>query len=80
MLERVTYYVAAPIAQLDNGTILYADEGAIECPSAEEAIRRAEEMACSPGYVAALAFSRTGCPFSGEFGPAEVLKRCGALY
>jgi hypothetical protein len=80
MDQWVTYYVAAPIAQSDDGTVLYADEGAIECPSAEAAIRLAEEMASSPSYVAAVAFSRSGCPFSGQFGPAEVLKRCGSFY
>jgi hypothetical protein len=77
MRERMTYYVAAPIARRDDGVAL-CDE-AIQCGSPEAAVETARQMALSPFYVGAWAFSRTGYPSLGWFEDAEVLKRFGGL-
>jgi hypothetical protein len=75
--ERTIYYLAAPIARRDDGTILTDD--AVECLSAEAAIRRAEQMSRQPHYIGAWAFSHTGYPAIGRFNDAEVLKRFGTF-
>jgi hypothetical protein len=77
MHERITYFVAQPIARRDDGALL-ADEP-VECPSARAAIRLAEQMACTSGYIGAWAFSRTGHPGAGWCEDAEVLRRFGGL-
>jgi hypothetical protein len=77
MSERMIYYLAAPIARRDDGTILTDD--AIECVSAEAAIRHAEQMSRQPHYIGAWAFSHTGCPATGPLDDAEVLKRFGTF-
>jgi hypothetical protein len=77
MPERMTYYVAAPIARRDDGAVL-CDE-AIQCSSSEAAIECARQMARSPFYVGAWAFSRTGYPSLGWFEDAEVLRRFGDI-
>ena len=76
MSDPVTYYVAAPIARRDDGAILTDD--AVECPSAEAAIRCAEQMSRAPGYIGAWAFSRTGYPAIGWYDD-EALKRFGGF-
>ena len=75
MSERMIYYLAAPIARRDDGAILTDD--AVECLSAEAAIRRAEQMSRQPHYIGAWAFSHTGYPAADRFGNAKVLKRFG---
>jgi hypothetical protein len=45
------YYLAAPIARRDDGAILTDD--AVECLSAEVAIRSAEQMSRQPHYIGA---------------------------
>jgi hypothetical protein len=51
MTERITYYIAAPIARRDDGALLTDD--AVECCSAEAAIECARQMAHASGYVGA---------------------------
>jgi hypothetical protein len=77
MSERITYFVAAPIARRDDGALLTDD--AVECCSAEAAIECARQMAHALGYVGAWAFSRTGYPGSGWYEDAQVLRRFGGL-
>jgi hypothetical protein len=70
----VTYYVAMPFGAGDDGP---EPREAVECTSANAAIRSAEQMARTEGHIGAVAFSRTGDPGSGEFGDAVLLKAFG---
>ena len=79
MSELVTYCVL-PFARRDDGVIVPDDNGAVECASTEAAVRLAEAMAHARGYVAALAFARTGSPAAGEYGPTALLKRAGRVH
>ncbi|WP_024508395.1 hypothetical protein [Bradyrhizobium sp. ARR65] len=67
----VTYYVALPFVPSDDGI---APGEAVECPSANAAVMRAEALSRHAG---ALAFSRTGDPSTGEFGDAKVIRKFG---
>jgi hypothetical protein len=71
----VTYYVALPFAQDDDGSPVAGN--AEECQSATTALRRAEMMSRMPGSIGAVAFSRTGDPMMGEFGDAQLLRKFG---
>lgn len=71
----VTCYFAQPLARCDDGAVVA--DAITECPSAEVAIRMAEQMASTPGYIASWAFSRAGYPSIGWFGPSETLRRFG---
>ena len=62
------------LARRDAGVIVQDNQGAVECASAEAAVRLAEAMAHTPGYVAAMAFARTGRSAPGQYGPAAVVK------
>ena len=73
----VTYYVAITFTVTDDGTV--APGEAIECPSAETAILRAEVLSRIRGNVGAVAFSRTGDPDVGVFEDAVVLKTFGEV-
>ena len=68
MSELVTYCVL-PLARRDDGMVVPDDHGVVECANVEAAARLAEAMAHADGYVAALAFARTGSPAAGEYGP-----------
>jgi len=68
----MTNYYAQPIAHRDDGMVLTDD--IVECLDDEDAIRRAEHLARSPGYIGSWAFSITGDPDD-----PQVLKRCGGL-
>ena len=70
----VTYYVALPFIQTEDGT---APGEAQECQSEGTAIRRAEGMSRDPANAGAVAFKRAGDPNVGEFSDAVVLKRFG---
>lgn len=72
----VTYYVALPFGMGEDGP---EPREAVECTSANAAIRSAERMARTEGHIGAVAFSRTGDPGSGEFADAVVLKLLGAV-
>ena len=71
----VTYYVAMPFLQDDNGSPVAGT--AEECQSSTTALRRAEMLSRTPGHIGAIAFSRTGDPMMGEFGDAKLLRTFG---
>ena len=71
----VTYYVALPFLQDDDGSPVAG--AAEECQSSTMALRRAEVLSRSVGSIGAVAFSRTGDPMIGEFGDAQVLRKFG---
>ena len=71
----VTYYVALPFLQDDDGSPVAGN--AEECQSSAIALRRAETMSRMPGSIGAVAFSRTGDPAIGEFGDAKLLRAFG---
>ena len=71
----ITYYVAMPFLQDDNGTPVAGT--AEECQSSATALRRAETLSRTPGHIGAIAFSRTGDPMMGEFGDAKLLRTFG---
>jgi hypothetical protein len=58
----VTYCVL-PLARRDDGMIVPDDHGAIECANAEAAVRLAEAMTHTHGYVAALACRVSAWPY-----------------
>ena len=72
----VTYYVALPFVPCDDGI---APGEAVECPSANAAVVRAEALSRKPGHAGALAFSRTGDPSTGDFGEAKVIRKFGGV-
>jgi hypothetical protein len=71
----VTYYVAMPFFEDDNGCPVAGS--AEECQSPTTALRRAEILSGGPGHVGAVAFSRSGDPMAGEFKDAKLLKTFG---
>ena len=71
----ITYYVAMPFLQDDQGTPVAGT--AEECQSSATALRRAEMLSRTPGHIGAIAFSRTGDPMMGEFGDAKLLRTFG---
>lgn len=74
-MARTTYYVALPFVRSEDGSL--AAEAGLECPNPNAAIGRARTMARDK--AGAVAFSRSGDPELGEFGPAEVLARFGEV-
>ena len=71
----ITYYVAMPFLQDDQGSPVAGT--AEECQSSTTALRRAEMLSRTPGHIGAIAFSRTGDPMMGEFGDAKLLRTFG---
>lgn len=67
--------MALAFASGEDGTP--APKEGVECPSAKSAIARAKAVSVVEG--GAVAFSRTGDPAVGEFAPAEILGRFGAV-
>jgi hypothetical protein len=63
-MSEVTYYVALPFAP-----------PTVECFSPSAAVMRAEVLSRKPGYVGAVAFSRTGDSATGDFGDAKVIRK-----
>ena len=72
----VTYYVALPFMQSDEGI---APGQAQEMPNEVAAIRRAEFLSRAEGHIGALAFKRSGDPNMGNFGDAEILRTFGKV-
>jgi hypothetical protein len=70
----VTYYVALPFVQTDDGI---APGQAQECPSEASAITRAEALSRKEPNVGALAFKRTGDPNVGQFNDATIIRSFG---
>jgi hypothetical protein len=75
-MSEVTYYVALPLVAADDGI---AAAEAVECLNPNTAVMRAETLSRKPGYVGALASSRTGDPSTGDFGDAEVIRKFGEV-
>jgi hypothetical protein len=73
-MGEITYYVACPFVASDNGI---APAEATECFNPNAAVMRAEALSHKPGYVGAVAFSRTGDPATGDFGDAQVIRKFG---
>jgi hypothetical protein len=73
----VTYYVALPFIQTDEGVVPGKAE---EFSSELSAVRRAEVLAGMSVHSGAVAFKRSGQPGTGEFGDAEVLKSFGEVH
>jgi hypothetical protein len=73
----VTYYVALPFLQDEDGSLVAG--AAEECQSSSAALRRAELLSRTPGCIGAIAFSRNGDPMIGEFGDAQTLRKFGNL-
>jgi hypothetical protein len=73
----ITYYVAMPFVQDDNGSPVPG--AAEECQSSSGALRRAEVLSRSSGSIGAIAFSRTGDPSIGEFSDAQLLRKFGQV-
>ncbi|ADH90231.1 conserved hypothetical protein [Ancylobacter novellus DSM 506] len=69
----VTYYVALPFVEDDDGDLQPGE--AQEAQTAMAAIGRAAALAQK--HAGAIAFSRNGDPGLGEFEPAVVLARYG---
>ena len=61
----ISYYVALPFAQDDDGSVIAGT--AEEFQSASTAIRRAETLSRSSGAIGAVAFTRSGDPMTGDF-------------
>jgi hypothetical protein len=72
----VTYYVALTFVDADDGV---AAGEAVECPSANAAVMRAEALSRKPGCAGAIAFSRSGDPATGEFGDAKLIRKFGEV-
>lgn len=71
----ISYYVALPFAQDDDGSVVAGT--AEEFQSASTAIRRAETLSRTAGAVGAVAFTRSGDPMTGDFKDATVLRSFG---
>jgi hypothetical protein len=67
-MSEITYYVALPSLPSDHGI---APADLIECFNPSAAVMRAEALSRKPGYVGAVAFSRTGDPATGDLGDAR---------
>ena len=72
----VTYYVALPFVAADDGV---AAGEAVECFNPNAAVMKAETRSRKPCCVAAVAFSRTGDPATGDFDDAKVIRKFGEV-
>ena len=73
----ITYYVALPFLQDDDGSPIAG--AAEECQTSTAALRRAEILSRTAGSIGAVAFSRTGDPMMGEFSEAKLLRKFGSV-
>ena len=73
----VTYYVALPFLQDDDGSPVAG--AAEECQSPTTALRRAEVLSRSVGSIGAVAFSRTGDPMPALRVKGQAFRRLFAL-
>jgi hypothetical protein len=70
-MAAVTYYVALPFVNADDGFASRSNA------SINAAVMRAEAISRKEGYVGAVAFSRSGDSATGDFGDATVLRKFG---
>jgi hypothetical protein len=73
-MAEVTYYVALPFIFSDDDV---AAGEPTECFNPNAAVMRAEALSRKEGNVAAVAFSRSGDPATGDFSDAKVIKKFG---
>jgi hypothetical protein len=73
-MSEITYYVALPFVFSEDGI---ASGKAVECSNSNAAVMLAEALSRKPGYVGALAFSRTGDPAMGDFRDAKIIRKFG---
>jgi hypothetical protein len=76
LMSEVTYHVALPFVAAADGI---APAEAVECFNPNAAVMRAEALSRKPGYVGAVAFSRTGDPATGDFDDATVIRKFGEV-
>jgi len=76
-MAEVTYYVALPFLQDDDGVPVAGN--AEECQSAATALRRAEMMSRMTGSIGAVAFSRTSFFDGNKPVHKHVLRRFGQV-
>ena len=75
-MSEVTYYVALAFVATCDGI---APSQAVESSNPNSAVMRAEAYSHRPGYIGALAFSRTGDPATGDFRDAEIIRMFGEV-
>jgi hypothetical protein len=75
-MSEITYYAALPFLSADDGC---APGEAVECLNPITAIMKAEALARKPGFVGAIAFSRSGDLATGEFGDAKSIRKFGEV-
>jgi hypothetical protein len=75
-MSEITYYVALPFVSADDS---FAPGEAVECLNPNAAIMKAEALARKPGFVGAIAFSRSGDLATGDFGDAKLIRKFGAV-
>lgn len=75
-MSEITYYVALPFVSADDG---FVPGEAVECLNANAAIMKAEVLARKPGFVGAIAFSRSGDLATGDFGDAKLIRKFGEV-
>ncbi|QOG19139.1 MULTISPECIES: hypothetical protein [unclassified Bradyrhizobium] len=75
-MSEVTYYVVLPFVITDDGI---APGEAVQCFNPNSAVVRAEAFSHKPGYVGAVAFSRTGDPARGHFRDAKIIRSFGSV-
>lgn len=73
-MSEFTYNIALPFVLTDDGI---APREAVACSNPNAAVMRAETLSHKPGYVGALAFSRTGDPAIGDFRDAKIIRKFG---
>jgi hypothetical protein len=70
-----TYYVAVAFVATDRRIVVPAEQ--VECLNPNAAVMRAEALSQKPGYVGALAFSRSLDPSSGGLSDVKVIRKFG---
>jgi hypothetical protein len=65
------------ILRLTWSSVGIAPGEAIECFNPNAAVMNAEALSRKPGYVGAIAFSRSGDPATGDFGDAMLTRKFG---
>ena len=73
-MAEVTFYVALPFVASDDGI---SPGKPVECFNSSAAVMRAEALSQKPGYVGALAFSRSLDPSTGGLSDVKVIRKFG---
>jgi hypothetical protein len=73
-MAQVTFYVALPFVASNEGI---SPGEPVECFNSNAAVIRAEALSRKPGYVGALAFSRSLDPSTGGLSDVKVIRKFG---